>query len=150
MLGVARVGVRDDFFELGGHSLLATQVVSRVREALRVELPLRALFEAPTVGGAGDAWRMRARPVRHGAGAAATRPVRRATGALPLSFAQQRLWFLDQSRHRLGAINVPCCRSASTGRLDVAALERSLNEIVRRHEALRTTFADGGRRAGAA
>ena len=94
VLGLERVGAEADFFDLGGHSLLATQLMSRVREIFEVELPLRSLFEAPTVAGArrgrgGDP--RRGRPARR----RRSLPVPRG-GELPLSFAQQRLWFLDQ------------------------------------------------------
>ncbi|MBV9774839.1 MAG: amino acid adenylation domain-containing protein, partial [Gemmatimonadetes bacterium] len=138
VLGLERVGAHDRFFELGGHSLLATRVVSRIREMLGAELPLRALFEAPTVAEL----------------AACVEEVRRAglptlppilpvehTGALPLSFAQERLWFLDRLQPGSLAYNMPTALRLG-GALDVAALERALGEVVRRHEALRTTFAE--------
>ena len=133
-----RVGVRDNFFELGGHSLLATRVVSRVRAALSVELPLRALFESPTVAGLAeriDALRRAGHPVLP-----PVVPVDR-TGALPLSSAQERLWFLNRMEPDSPVFNVPAALRL-TGALDAPALERALGEIVRRHEALRTTFAE--------
>ncbi|MFP2933825.1 amino acid adenylation domain-containing protein, partial [Pyxidicoccus sp. 3LG] len=137
VLHVARVGARDNFFELGGHSLLATQVISRIRDTFRVELPLRDLFEAPTVNAL--AARIDA-AVRAGQGLQAPPlvPVSR-TGALPLSFAQQRLWFLDQLEPGSSAYNIPSALRL-TGFLDLTALERAFTELVRRHEALRTTF----------
>ncbi len=139
VLGVAAVGVEDDFFALGGHSLLATQVLSRVRDTLRVELPLSALFEAPTL--AGFAARVdAAAPLAQSADR--IQPLARADeGGLPLSFAQERLWFLDRlAGHETTYYNMAAALRLS-GALDVAALERSLSEIVRRHEVLRTTFA---------
>jgi amino acid adenylation domain-containing protein len=137
VLGVEKVGIHDSFFELGGHSLLATQVISRVRAALQTELPFRAFFEAPTV--ASLAARVEAPQAADRALLPpALRPAGR-EGELPLSFAQQRLWFIDQLEPGLSAYNVPLA-ICLTGPLDVAALEQSLNEIIRRHEALRTTF----------
>ncbi len=137
VLALERVGIHDHFLELGGHSLLTTRIASRLRNALQVELPLRELFANPTVAGIArridDARRkLRAAPVPP------LVPVPR-DGKLALSFAQQRLWFLDQLDPANPAYNVPGAVRI-TGRLDVAALERSLAEIVRRHEALRTTF----------
>ncbi|KYG06012.1 hypothetical protein BE21_37340, partial [Sorangium cellulosum] len=136
VLRLDRVGALDDFFALGGHSLLATQLLSRVRSSFAVELPLRALFEAPTVAELSarveDACRRDA-PPRPSLGAVA-----RGTDP-PLSFAQQRLWFLDQLVPNNAFYNVPMAVRLE-GPLDVPALERSLLEVVRRHEALRTTF----------
>ncbi len=138
VLGAERVGAGDGFFELGGHSLLATRVVSRVRGALGVELPLRAVFEAPTV--AGLAGRVDAL-AREGSGTQAPPlvPVPR-DRPLPLSFAQQRLWFIDRLEPGSAAYHVPYALRVR-GALDVRVLERSLAEVVRRHEALRTVFA---------
>ncbi len=137
VLGVERVGAGDGFFELGGHSLLATRVVSRVRTALGVELPLRAVFEAPTVAAlAGRADALAG--VGAGGKAPPLVPVPR-DGPLPLSFAQQRLWFVDRLQPGSAAYNMPYPLRLR-GALDVRALERSLAEVVRRHEALRTRF----------
>ncbi|HLL82843.1 MAG TPA: condensation domain-containing protein, partial [Longimicrobium sp.] len=136
VLGVERAGVGDNFFDLGGHSLLATRVVSRVRELCGVELPLRAVFERPTVALlAGQVEEMRGakRPVLP-----PVVPVER-TGPLPLSFAQERLWFIDRMEPGSAAYNLPVALRLGGG-LDEAALERALGEIVRRHEALRTVF----------
>ncbi|MFZ4851340.1 MAG: condensation domain-containing protein, partial [Caldilinea sp.] len=137
VLGIGQVGVQDNFFGLGGHSLLATQVISRIRQQLSVELPLRALFEAPTVEGLA-AEVDRVQPAEEGAAFAAILPADRSQ-PLPLSHAQERLWFLDQLDGSHSAYNMPGAVRLS-GELDVAAVERSLQEIVRRHEALRTVF----------
>jgi amino acid adenylation domain-containing protein len=141
VLGVERVGANDNFFELGGHSLLATQVISRLRQAFQVEVSLRALFEAPTVAGLAQHVEATLRAKR-GLQAPPLVPVAR-DGALPLSFAQQRLWFLDQLDPGHATYNMPAALRL-TGLLDVAALERSFYEIVRRHQALRTTFPAAG------
>ncbi|HEX8273688.1 MAG TPA: amino acid adenylation domain-containing protein [Longimicrobiaceae bacterium] len=142
VLGVERVGTADGFFELGGHSLLATRVVSRVRDALGVELPVRALFEAPTV--AGLAGRVEAAG-RSDAGRRVPPLVRRPRDGAPLpaSFAQQRLWFLQQMEPDSPAYNLPIALRVR-GPLDVAALRAALDGLARRHETLRTTFAERG------
>jgi amino acid adenylation domain-containing protein len=138
VLRLERVGAHDDFFDLGGHSLLATQVVSRVRQMLQVELPLRALFESPTLSGLAEAI-AKARLEKEGLAAPPILPVPR-RGDMPLSFAQQRLWFLDQLQPDNPFYNISQGLRLK-GTLDVTALEQALNEIVRRHEVLRTTFA---------
>jgi len=137
VLGVERVGIYDNFFELGGHSLLATQAVSRMREAFAVEIPLRRLFEVPTVAGLAESIEA-ARRTGQNAQAPSILPIPR-DGDLPLSFAQQRLWFIDQLEPGNSAYNFPAAVRLK-GPLNLAALERSVNEIVKRHEALRTTF----------
>jgi amino acid adenylation domain-containing protein len=144
VLKLPRVGVRDDFFALGGHSLLAAKLVSRILQALQVELPLRAVFERPTVEGLAalieNSRGVHSDPLN----APLVRTSR--TGDPPLSFAQQRLWFLDQLEPGNPLYNVPCAVRIS-GRLNVAALERSINEIIRRHEILRTRFTMSGGQA---
>ncbi len=135
VLGVERVGAEDDFLELGGHSLLAMRVVARVREALGVELPLAAVLEARTVAG------LAARVDALGPAADAS-PVRwhpAEPDAAPLSFAQQRLWLLDRLHPGSPVYNVPAVVRLQ-GALDRDALQRALEEIVRRHDALRTTI----------
>ncbi|HSU13028.1 non-ribosomal peptide synthetase, partial [Longimicrobium sp.] len=139
ILGVERVGIDDDFLGLGGHSLLATRMVSRIRGALGVELPLRALFEAPTVARLAE----RVEALRGAAPASAAPPVLpvERTGAPLASFAQERLWFLDRLQPGSPLFNLPVSLRLA-GALDLAALERAIGEIVRRHEPLRTTFAE--------
>lgn len=134
-LGLANVGVHDNFFDLGGHSLLATQVIARVRDAFDVELPLRSIFEAPTISELAGCMNAARRGAR-GLQPPPITPVPRDRN-LPLSFAQQRLWFLSQLQAGSTAYNVPAAIQLS-GRVDISALERSFHEIVRRHEALRT------------
>ncbi|WP_020479985.1 non-ribosomal peptide synthetase [Mastigocladopsis repens] len=137
ILNIQQVGINDNFFELGGHSLLATQVISQVREAFQVELPLRSLFESPTVAGLGD----RIETALRSGQKLEVPPIERVArdGELPLSFAQQRLWFLDQLQPGSASYNLSRAVRLQ-GTLNVAALEQSFNEIVRRHEVLRTTF----------
>ncbi|HEV7506310.1 MAG TPA: amino acid adenylation domain-containing protein [Thermoanaerobaculia bacterium] len=138
VLGLERVGGDDHFFELGGHSLLATRVTSRLRAALGIEVPVRDLFAAPRL--ADFAARVEA------ARQDGTRPpappllAMPREGELPLSFAQQRLWFIAQLEPDSPLYNMPGALRAD-GPLDGAVLARSLGEIVRRHEALRTVFA---------
>ena len=143
-LGRDRVGREEDFFDLGGHSLLVTTVLARIHQLLAVELPPRALFEAPTVA----ALAARVAAARQESAAIAAEPApplaplpRR--GDIPLSFGQERLWVLEQldlghSAHRIAA--ALRCR----GPLDPAVLTRCLQEVTRRHESLRTTFAAAG------
>jgi amino acid adenylation domain-containing protein len=136
VLGVERVGLHDSFFDLGGHSLLATQVISRVREACAVDLPLRRLFEAPTLEELA-----RAVEAARDSGAEAPAPILPADRAagLPLSFAQERLWFLDRLQGGGSVYNVPLVMRLQ-GRLDAEGLAAALREVVRRHETLRTVF----------
>jgi amino acid adenylation domain-containing protein len=138
VLGLEQVGIADNFFELGGHSLLATQVLMRVRETLRVEMPLRILFEQPTVSDFAQGIE-EARRAGQGLEIPVIEPAPR-DRQLPLSFAQQRLWFLDQLEPGNTAYNIPIA-ARLTGRLEVEALRASLDEVVRRHEVLRTNFA---------
>ncbi|MFP4120964.1 amino acid adenylation domain-containing protein [Coleofasciculus sp.] len=137
ILGLEQVGIYDNFFELGGHSLLATQVIYRVRSTLQVELPLRSLFESPAIAQLAETIEtiMKA---GQGLNAPPIVPVPRGQN-LPLSFAQQRLWFLNQVEPNNTAYNI-LDAVRLTGSLNIPALEQSLNEIVRRHEILRTTF----------
>src|SRR5690349_8777413 len=177
VLKLERIGIRDNFFDLGGHSLSATQIVSRVREAFRMELPVRKIFEQPTVEGVAQALlEEHGEQIERTAGLllqissfsdeeareesiSPTTPSRKAkiadtgseqlpeesgkptpvTRTAPLSFAQQRLWFLDQYEPDNILYNIPAAIRLH-GALDVFALERSLNDIMKRHEALRTTF----------
>jgi amino acid adenylation domain-containing protein len=142
VLGVARVGVNDDFFEVGGHSLLATQAISRIRAVFKIDLPLRALFEHPKLN---ELARTIDQASKAGRGLSAPPLVRASRdGRLPLSFAQQRLWFLDQLAPNNPFYNIPGAVKLE-GRLDLEALGRVINEIVRRHESLRTRIevADG-------
>ena len=131
-----RLGVQDDFFAFGGHSLLATRVVARVRQAFGVELPLRRVFERPTV--AGLALEIEAAV---GAEAPAPPPLLPAPrdGELPLSFAQERLWFLDAMEPGTATLNLPVAVRLR-GRLDAHRLEDALAAVVARHEVLRTSF----------
>ncbi len=135
VLRLPQVSVHDNFFRSGGHSLLATQVVSRIRKWARVEVPLRAMFEAPTIA------ELAVRVENLTGSAGGLPPIRRASRdrALPLSFAQRRLWFLNQLDPDSPHYNIPMALRLS-GALDTDALTRALNEIIRRHEVLRSTY----------
>ena len=137
VLGVPEVSVTANFFELGGHSLLATQVVSRVREACQVELPVRSLFSSPIVRELAET----VAQALKGEQTESAPPLQRVdrAGQLPLSYAQQRLWFAEQLSEGRALYNVPVAVRLS-GELDVAALAKTLREVVRRHEVLRTSF----------
>ncbi|HEX6200997.1 MAG TPA: condensation domain-containing protein, partial [Thermoanaerobaculia bacterium] len=142
-LGLRRegIGLRDDFFRLGGHSLLAASVVSRLRDATGVELPLRRVFENPTV--AGLAAELARALAEDGAAPAAAEPALTAAGRPerpPLSFGQERLWFLDRLDPGDPTFNVPFSLRLA-GPLSPARLARALAAVARRHEALRTRFA---------
>lgn len=184
VLGLARIGALDNFFDLGGHSLMATQVASRIREAFRADLPVRSIFEEPTIRGLarsilenqGDRRRIERTAelllelqvsadkqetasidlAERTNGAAGTQEIlppprakeqpqqapertQKTLKTVALSFAQQRLWFLDQFEPQSILYNLPAALRLR-GRLNIHALEASLNEIVRRHESLRTTF----------
>ncbi|MEP6742365.1 MAG: condensation domain-containing protein, partial [bacterium] len=130
VLGVELVGAADDFFALGGHSLLATQVIYRIRERCEMQLPLQTFFKRPTVAEL-------AAELRH-AGKLATGVIpRQGMQSAPLSFGQQRLWFVNQLVPGTPVHNIPAAIRLTIPP-NVPALEQSLNELVRRHEALRT------------
>jgi amino acid adenylation domain-containing protein len=141
LLGTETVGSDRSFFDLGGHSLLATQVISRVRDTLGVEVPLRALFNTPTISGFAEAVE-RERKAGRNAEAPPIRPVPR-DRTWPLSFAQQRLWFIQQLEPESGLYNIPLGAHID-GPMSISALRQSLQEVAQRHQVLRTRFEDMG------
>jgi amino acid adenylation domain-containing protein len=138
VLSLERVGINDNFFELGGHSLLATQVISHTRDRFRVELPLRSLFESPTIARLAESIETALRGEQN----LPAPPIKRypRNGPFPTSFAQQRMWFFDQLKPGNPFYNIPAALRL-TGPLNQAVLKSSINHIIDRHEALRTTFA---------
>ncbi len=155
VLGVERVGIHDDFFKLGGHSLLVAQLVSRIRTAFEMELPLRQLFRTPTVAEFASEVFGEAADRPHGANGEAFEysfeyegdgriPKSPSGASAPASYSQERLWFLERLFPGSPVYHIPAVL-AFTSQLDASSLERSLHEIARRHAVLRTTFeqADG-------
>jgi amino acid adenylation domain-containing protein len=137
LLHLDQVSIHDNFFDVGGHSLLATQIVSRLRAIFQIDVPVRRLFEYPVLADLAQAIESSLR-VAEGFVAQPIHPIAR-DGELPLSFAQQRLWLMDQVEPGNPSYNLGAALRLK-GPLDVAAFEASLNEIIRRHEILRTTF----------
>ncbi|MEW6735860.1 MAG: amino acid adenylation domain-containing protein, partial [Acidobacteriota bacterium] len=138
ILGIDRISREDNFFDIGGHSLLATQLISRVRTIFDVEIPLRSLFESPTIAELAKSIEFYQHiDAQRGEAFSIARIARDAE--LPLSFAQHRLWFLDQLQPNNSHYNIPAAIRLE-GALDVEALEKSLNDIIERHEVLRTRF----------
>ncbi|MCC6416687.1 MAG: amino acid adenylation domain-containing protein, partial [Gemmataceae bacterium] len=142
VLGVERVGIHDDFFAMGGHSLTATRAVSRIRQQLRIDLPLPVFFQAPTVA------KLCAGLPKGEAAGAVIQPADLPPGPdgkvrAPASFGQRRLWFLDQLGQDREVYNI-VYQIRMTGPVDEPALRRALETLVERHATLRTTFADEG------
>lgn len=137
-LHIDQVGVHDNFFALGGHSLLATTIVTRLRQAFNVDLPLRTIFEGPTVSQLSEKIEAEQRAGRNLSMPPLVRVSREQT--LPLSFAQERLWFNDQLMPGGNAAYNVQLAVRLQGRLHVDALEQALNKLVQRHESLRTNF----------
>jgi len=135
VLKLDKLGVYDNFFELGGHSLLATRVVARLRSNFNIDLPLRKLFELPTVAGLAEHIDF----LRHNQSGVSVPPIMPVSRdrAIPLSFSQRRLWFLQKLDPNFTAYNIPAIFRIE-GDLNISALEKALREIVNRHEVLRT------------
>ncbi|WP_339511805.1 non-ribosomal peptide synthase/polyketide synthase [Pseudomonas sp. RL_15y_Pfl2_60] len=142
VLGRDSVGVEDNFFTLGGHSLLATQIVARLRTHFKLDLPLRLLFEQPTVALLAQAIAKRQAEAASPQSAVAPALKTQARPAqLPLSFSQQRLWFIEQLTPGTTLFNIPFALRLK-GDLNVPALHASLNDLLARHEILRTGIRD--------
>ncbi|NEP26961.1 amino acid adenylation domain-containing protein, partial [Moorena sp. SIO3I6] len=140
VLGIEKVGIQDNFFDLGGHSLLATQVVSRIRKVLNIEFPLRSLFENYDLLSLAKEIEIHLAQSQR-IETAAIQPREENENHPPLSFAQQRLWFIEKMALSSNAYNMPLTLHL-VGKLDYVALQKSLNQIIARHETLRTTFSE--------
>jgi amino acid adenylation domain-containing protein/non-ribosomal peptide synthase protein (TIGR01720 family) len=138
VLGLQGVSIHDDFFKLGGHSLLATQLMSRIRQTFEMEVPLRTLFESPTVEQLNQALSELGTNGKK-LSLPSIEPLPRNSEEIPLSWAQERLWFLDQLQEQNATYNLPGA-VRFTGHLNFQALQKTLSEITQRHEVLRTTF----------
>lgn len=139
VLGQRAVGIHDNFFGLGGHSLLATQAVSRVREVFRVDVPLRTLFESPTIAEVAEQIRLEQRRIQSSTALPPIVPVPR-TDSIPVSYSQQRMWFVQQLAPDATAYNLLFV-SRQKGPLKKQALRQAIDALSRRHESFRTTFA---------
>ncbi|NER32334.1 MAG: non-ribosomal peptide synthetase, partial [Symploca sp. SIO1C4] len=145
-LKLEKVGIHNNFFELGGDSLIATQIISRLNNAFNIKLPLSVLFELSTIAQLNKTIETNLWTAQYISNSASKTTYKgnlkqfRFPESIPLSFAQQRLWFLNQLENNNSAYNIPYGYRL-TGNLSIKALAQSLNEIIRRHEILRTTFA---------
>ncbi|MNO47223.1 Linear gramicidin synthase subunit D [compost metagenome] len=144
VLGVNRVGINDNFFTLGGHSIMATQLASWIRESLGTEISLKAIFENPTIVEMSRYLEQQSHPSAYGEPSEKLEAFNDANvddldADYPLSFAQQRLWFLNHFMEDKAAYNIPGALRFK-GALDIQALRNSLNEIIKRHKALRSAF----------
>ncbi|HEU4511146.1 MAG TPA: amino acid adenylation domain-containing protein [Pyrinomonadaceae bacterium] len=137
LLHIDHISIHDNFFDIGGHSLLATQIISRLRAIFKVDVPVRRIFEHPVLADLAQAIESSLRAAE-GFVAQPIQPIAR-DGEMPLSFAQQRLWLMDQVEPGNPSYNLGAALRVK-GPLDIPALEASLNEIIRRHEILRTRF----------
>ncbi|BDI19712.1 hypothetical protein ANSO36C_55140 [Nostoc cf. commune SO-36] len=137
ILGIENIGIHHNFFNLGGHSLLATRLVAQIRQVFQIELPLRRIFEKPTIAGLAKDIE-KASKANLGVELTKIEPIERSPH-LPLSFAQQRLWFLAELEPNSASYNIPIAVHLQ-GQLNVEVLQQSFNEIINRHEALQTNF----------